>query len=1550
MPNEKGGRADKLGNKYENWWLVRQMLRLIEEEILSLVVEAIGDHEVGVDLWINNKNGSKECHQCKGRNASNEYWRIGDLAAKGIFSKAKHQLNSDNDVYYHFVSPLTNTMLKDISTRARNSNDPDTFYKHQILPSQDKSKPKNDPQIEKCFVSFCEYMELNVDVKENRAIAYDYLKRMHLILFSDDMDVKLSLLKDINHLFVGEPNTIFNLLASYPIENDALGQTITANMLITYLESVADISLRRLNNDDKILPRIKILNEEFLASFSPINNSLIHRSATNECYSEITDGHSYVFHGSAGCGKSGIAYQLASMLKDNRIAYLALKLDRRTPVNSAEHYGKSLGLPASPTFCLDAIAADNKAVLILDQLDAVRWTSAHSSTALDVCKEIIDEIVQLNKTRKKKVSIVVVCRTFDFKNDRGIRKLFEKKTDNTLPSIEWRNKVITELGDEDVKLIIGDTYSGLSTKLKSLLRNPNNLYIWTNIEIKDTVSTIKSTGDLVSAWWSELREKYGISGTDVNQLTILKDKLVARIDKSGRLFVPDILLNDCSPNSRKYLLSSGMLISEESKIGFVHQSFYDFFSMEKMLNKLYDGNSILDIIETKENQTPLRRYHLQMLLENVLISDVDKFIEIGKVLLESTDTRFIMKHAYLAVMGQTKVPQQQLYTFVYSLYNDPYWKPHILDTTFYGNTQFVIALIEDGRIGEWISSEKECDTALNLLRSVNTSLQDEITSILVEFAFVTDEMDEKLYNVLCWDVADDSDSMFEFRLKMIKHNNSIMQRYLNWDSLAKRKPKRALELFKLLIFEKDSISNWTNHYIDQEDINTLKHTAQADVKHIWQEFMPFLSERTQGLPRRYDNEFRFWETKQYPDQVFSRIFIGLIKAAATALILENSEIFLELCKPYFNCDSVVINEILLFIMNELPAQHSDFVVAWLIENSQKRFFEYTSENDEHLFLAKRTIEKHSKTCSKESFTQLETAIYFFHEENELQMAKWRFQDNHASRQAGTNRMYFYPYWGEVQNYLLPSLDEARISKNTKDLIGVLKRKFVDAPSHHVRMKVTGGLVGSTIGAVADKISDKQWLRIIRNKKPIKHFSERYSDSGNILESSPEQFSRTFENLGDKDPNRVANLALQFDENTDIHYISAVFSIIGKTKPSEQNNDIVDWRPVDKDIAEQLLLKFGKFSNAATEFSRAIENRANEDWCDEVLATLSEITKNHPNPEQGKLNVISSEDKESKTVNSLFTNSMNCTRGCAARTVASLLWKNYSRYSVLKDAVKSAVFDEHLAVNMAAVECILPMCNFDKNTAINWFSHLVSKDIRIAAHYAAHSIYYHIYEEYEQFVIKTVLKMYYSEYDDVSETGAKYIVNLYLLYGCFEEVIFCKTQKTTAQIKGIMYISIELLKYPQHYKKSKKIIEYHLDYVDKEISFMLPKILDCDTVDVDSDPNFIIKVVSSKQSRLMMHHFIDFIEESDVSLAAFSDIIFAICDSLVKYAKGEVNDPSSELYGVADPLSKLITFLYEQSKDRPELVEVNQQCLNMWDLMFEHRIGTIRDLSQSIMEQ
>ncbi|CRH92922.1 Uncharacterised protein [Chlamydia trachomatis] len=67
MPFESGGRADKLGNRYEFNWIVLKFIDIIAEKIIAKKIEAIGEEEQGVDVWLKYKDGHKEAQQCKGR-------------------------------------------------------------------------------------------------------------------------------------------------------------------------------------------------------------------------------------------------------------------------------------------------------------------------------------------------------------------------------------------------------------------------------------------------------------------------------------------------------------------------------------------------------------------------------------------------------------------------------------------------------------------------------------------------------------------------------------------------------------------------------------------------------------------------------------------------------------------------------------------------------------------------------------------------------------------------------------------------------------------------------------------------------------------------------------------------------------------------------------------------------------------------------------------------------------------------------------------------------------------------------------------------------------------------------------------------------------------------------------------------------------------------------------------------------------------------------------------------------------------------------------------
>src|SRR4051812_38110615 len=122
MALEPGGYADKLGNRYEGRWVARQMLRVLNEDLRSVTVEAIGDDEHGVDLWVERVDVGRQAQQCKLRNASDDKWTIADLARYGVLSAMRLQLDRHPSNQFAFVTAIPSTLVHDLTESARTSN------------------------------------------------------------------------------------------------------------------------------------------------------------------------------------------------------------------------------------------------------------------------------------------------------------------------------------------------------------------------------------------------------------------------------------------------------------------------------------------------------------------------------------------------------------------------------------------------------------------------------------------------------------------------------------------------------------------------------------------------------------------------------------------------------------------------------------------------------------------------------------------------------------------------------------------------------------------------------------------------------------------------------------------------------------------------------------------------------------------------------------------------------------------------------------------------------------------------------------------------------------------------------------------------------------------------------------------------------------------------------------------------------------------------------------------------------------------------------------
>jgi hypothetical protein len=123
MSISSGGRADKLGNRYEGLWVAHNLLRLLWEEVAAVQLEAVGDEEQGVDVWVTGGDGTRHAYQCKRKNGTVGRWSVADLARQDVLRNAAVQLRRDLSAHFTFVSTDAAPGLRELADTARGAGD-----------------------------------------------------------------------------------------------------------------------------------------------------------------------------------------------------------------------------------------------------------------------------------------------------------------------------------------------------------------------------------------------------------------------------------------------------------------------------------------------------------------------------------------------------------------------------------------------------------------------------------------------------------------------------------------------------------------------------------------------------------------------------------------------------------------------------------------------------------------------------------------------------------------------------------------------------------------------------------------------------------------------------------------------------------------------------------------------------------------------------------------------------------------------------------------------------------------------------------------------------------------------------------------------------------------------------------------------------------------------------------------------------------------------------------------------------------------------------------
>lgn len=1520
MAFEIGGRADKLGNRFEYKWTVLKLLDVFFEKIEYVTIEAIGDDERGVDLWISNNDGTREGQQCKARNASKEYWEYNSIKSRGIIKTWKNQLERNDNNKVSLVSPLSFTLLEDLTFRAKNTNaNPKDFLEHQIGTSGSDTI---------ClFKNICNEFDLNPYEEDSDLIKIiNYLSRIYCRQIPD-FELKNLILNNIRILFLGEPEKIYDEFISYLIDGNILGRELNLCELNRFIKEKG-IMHRNLDKDSRIMPTINSLNKEFRRNYSCFENGLITREETRECMQEILSGKSIIIHGKAGIGKSGCTENIIDYCEENAIPYIAIKLDKRIPGSTAELWANSMGLPASISSCLHAVSKNRPAVLILDQLDALRWTQAHSANALDICFQIIDEIKYLNIDRKEKISIVMVCRTYDYENDRNIQNLFKQERED-IHKLEWSKICVKNLNDEQIQEIIGaEIFNRLNKKLREIISIPSNLYIFEKLDFEKNYDSITTTHQLIHEWWEQLLINGRLSNLSEKDLKNVKSEIVSFCEKNSKLYAP-LPVIDIDPDCRAFLHSNGFIICNNNKVSFVHQSILDCFLSEDMIKKYYNSIDVNDIIGYLDKQTPNRRYQVQMFMQQLLEISDDDFINAGKKMLESDNIRYNIKYVFLEILGQIKSITTTIEAFILDYIDDVNWGKAIYNSVISGRTAYMHILQKHAILDTWMLDKTKRNNAINLMASISPEYTNEDVEWIKKYIFEDTNEVNLWYNCLRHGFNKDSDELFELRMAFYNKHPELSDNYFDLNEMMNLCEMRVLRLLTFWLRNKTKYND-KRMCRNAEEININK---EFNIKHYYEAIEMILP----LIPSDKNISYSDWSNRYFRINSIERICINVLKKANKSLVEREADKFIEVYKPYFSTGNMLYNEILLDAFLNFPEEtkYADFIINYLCTDFKSTLIENTSGNENELESAKKVIYKFSKLCSKKVYRVLEEKIIQYRDlDDMLNRHKWRIhnKENHGKR-------IYERLWGDLQKELLPILPNDRKSKKANDLLQILNRSFGNETTIYMRSHSHSGGVMSSISN--KNITLQNWEKILTSKKIKKRDHSKWKVvNGGFIEDSIETISQVFSDTVSKNPNEMINFILGLNCKIDDLYIDAVYSGI-------INSNQLD--AIDIKLLEQLFNKYPvdykSLQSRAMLFCNIIERKANTSWSLNTLNILKNLAVKHIDPELEKPNIIRKND-EMRTVETLECNAINCVRGEASYAIASLLWRNGDLFDFFKETIQLLCNDENPVVQFASTYALLPTYNINKKWSAENFISLLKKDYRMAGFRNSKNLLFDLFLNNSYDIKNIVLACYLSDDKKLIQTGAHTIVELYMQENEFVDVINSLEKINDEQAEAIIEMSVVYFGIPEYNEKAKAILN---EFIDSKFSFETPwtRLFYENKIDLKRDKEFLIKLLTSNISQNLIHSFVSYLESSDSQLIDYSDIILEMSEMLISSNRVD----SNFVWGVSREISKLIIALYDETSDSQikSSKEISNRCLDMWDLMYKHQIRDVVHLTNKIME-
>jgi len=271
--------------------------------------------------------------------------------------------------------------------------------------------------------------------------------------------------------------------------------------------------------------------------------------------------------GEPGCGKSALLARLGQQLEAAGIPALGIKLDfLADTVQDQDDLREYLRLPAMTVDCVRTLAREGKVVVLVDQLDALADLVVQHSSRLRVPLELIRDLAGLEN-----VHVVASSRVFEHSHDPRLRNLDVELLMLALPA--W--------DDVDAALqAYGVRTAAWNEAMREDLRSPHALDIFVRLlSSTSEADLLQGYQHMLEALWKQAV----LCDASGNRRRLVLE-LTERMAEREVLWLPMAAFEDQYAVILE-LEAAGVLIEDTGRIGFRHQTLYEFVRAKTFLEE-----------------------------------------------------------------------------------------------------------------------------------------------------------------------------------------------------------------------------------------------------------------------------------------------------------------------------------------------------------------------------------------------------------------------------------------------------------------------------------------------------------------------------------------------------------------------------------------------------------------------------------------------------------------------------------------------------------------------------------------------------------------------------------------------------------------------------------------------------------------------------------------------------------------------------------------------------------------------------------------------------